>query len=114
VAYPMLSLRSIANAVANPLSFRSVAHSGSYRPDRGRRGCHHPQAEVDVAVSILDALRALRPLKSEQVMAGNEQIRERTSDEEVIGVLRDAAVARDTCSPDRAAEPNRVPRLCIP
>lgn len=38
-------------------------------------------------------LETLRPWSSEQVVSGDEQIRQRTGDEQPLGILRDATVA---------------------
>src|SRR5713101_4161206 len=66
---------------------------------RSRSGC------FAAAVSFQDALR---PLSSEQIPARDVQIGQRTDDEQVVGVLRDAAIAHLGESEDALQNANRV------
>ena len=50
-------------------------------------------AQLGSEVLPVPFLDALRLLSSEQVVSGDEEIRQRARDEEPTGVLRDAAVA---------------------
>src|SRR5882762_6969265 len=65
-------------------------------------------AQSGSEVSPLPFLDALRPLNSEQVVAGDEQIGQRAGDEEPIGILRDAAVAHLGEAEHALDDPDRV------
>ena len=68
-----------------------MPNSTHERQGGANRGVLLPDfALLGASLPILDALR---PLSSEQVVSGDEEVRQRAGDEEPMGVLGDTAVA---------------------